>query len=84
MQDYHKQNLPSKSDIVNFVKKTDFDHKLKSLNKNVTSNKTKLVLVENELNKLSQKRKAISRKTLLNSVLLMEQNVFLQEYIKTI
>ena len=84
MQDYHKQNLPSKSDIVNFVKKTDFDDKLKNLNKNVTSKKTKLVLVENELNELSQKRKSFSKKALLNSVLLMEQNVFLQEYFKTI
>ena len=33
-------NLPNKSDIDNFVKKkTDFDYKLKNLNKNVTSNK---------------------------------------------
>ena len=36
-----------KSDIANFVKRTDFDHKLKSLNKNVISNKTKQLLVEN-------------------------------------
>ena len=34
------------------VKKTDFDEKLKNLNKNVTSNKTKHMLVENEINKL--------------------------------
>ena len=32
--------------------KTDFDAKLSSLNKKITSNKTKHVLVENELNKL--------------------------------
>ena len=31
-------------------KKRDFDDKLKHLNKGVTSNKTKHVLVENELN----------------------------------
>ena len=45
-------NLASKSDIANFVKKTDFDDKLKNLNKKVTSNKTKHLLVENELKKL--------------------------------
>ena len=33
---------------------TDFDDKLKNLNKNVTSNKTKHVLVENELNELTE------------------------------
>ena len=32
--------------------KTDFDAKLSSLNRKITSNKTKHVLVENELNKL--------------------------------
>ena len=32
--------------------KTDFDVKLSSLNRKITSNKTKHVLVENELNKL--------------------------------
>ena len=39
-------NLATNNDIVNFVKKTDFDDKLKSSNKNFTSNKTKHVLVE--------------------------------------
>ena len=37
-------NLGSKNDIAALVKKTDFDDKLKNLNKNPTSNK-------NELNK---------------------------------
>ena len=36
----------------NLVTKTDFDAKLSSLNKEITSNKTKHVLVENESNKL--------------------------------
>ena len=36
----------------NLVTKTDFDAKLPSLNRKITSNKTKHVLVENELNKL--------------------------------
>ena len=42
-------NLASKYDIAGLVKKTDFDDKLKNLNKSITSNKTKNVLVENEL-----------------------------------
>ena len=45
-------NLARKNDIAVLVKKTDFDEKLKNLNKNVTSNKTKHMLVENEINKL--------------------------------
>ena len=45
-------NLASKSDVANFVKKTDFDEKLKNLNIKITSNKTKHVLVENEFKKL--------------------------------
>ena len=36
----------------NFVTKTDFDAKSSSLNRKITSNKTKHVLVENKLNKL--------------------------------
>ena len=34
-------NLPSKSDIAYFVKNTDFDDRLKQLNKKVTLNKIK-------------------------------------------
>ena len=48
-------NLANKSDIADLVKKTNFDDKLKNLNKNVTSHKIKHVLVENELNELSKK-----------------------------
>ena len=44
-------NLANKNDIVIFVKKTDFDNKLKDLNKN-------------ELSELSKKLKAISTKGL--------------------
>ena len=36
----------------NLIKKTDFDAKLSSLNRKITENKTKHLLVENELNKL--------------------------------
>ena len=44
-------NLVSKNDIATSVKKTDFDNKLKNLNKEVTSNKSKHLFVENELKK---------------------------------
>ena len=36
----------------NLVTKTDFDAKLSSLNRKITANKSKHLLVENELNKL--------------------------------
>ena len=55
-------NLPSKNNIANFVKKTEFDDKLKNLNKTITSNKTKHVRIKNELNELSKKIEAISTK----------------------
>ena len=45
-----QENLARKNDIVNSVKKRDFNDKLKNLNKNVTSNKAKHVLIQNELN----------------------------------
>ena len=45
-------NLASKNDIATFVKKTDFGDKLKNLNKKITPNKTKHLLVENEFKKL--------------------------------
>ena len=53
-----RANLASKSDVANFVKKTDFDNKLKD----VTSNK-------NELNELSKKVKAISTKGLTKDLI---------------
>ena len=53
-----RANLASKSDIANFVKKTDFDNK----RKDVTSNK-------NELNELSKKVKAISSKGLTRDLI---------------
>ena len=45
-------NLASKTDIASFVRKTDIDNKLSGFNKRINSNKTKYVLVENELKKL--------------------------------
>ena len=55
-------NLESKSDIAASVKKVDFDDKIKNVNKKVTSNKAKHVLVQNELNELSKKVKLLSTK----------------------
>ena len=55
-------NSTCKNDIANFVKKIDFDDKLKNLNKEVTSNEIKHPLVENEFNELLEKVKAIWRK----------------------
>ena len=56
--DYHRvkyitaDNFAARLAQANLVTKTDFDDKLKNLNKNINSNKTKHVLVENELKKL--------------------------------
>ena len=47
-------NLSSKNDAASFLKMADFDDKLKHFIKNVTLNKTKHVLVENELKKYRQ------------------------------
>ena len=55
-------NLACKSDIVNFANKTDFDDKIKNLNKKITSNKTEHVLVETELNELTKKVKLLATK----------------------
>ena len=43
----------------NLIIKTDFDAKLSSLNKKITQNKSKHLLVENELNKLKNFIRAI-------------------------
>ena len=64
-----KPNLANKNNIASFVKMTDFDDKLKNLDKEITSNKTKHVLNENELNKLSEKVIAISTKGLTKDLI---------------
>ena len=38
--------------MANFVKKTDFHNKLSGFNKRMNSNKTKHVLIENDIKKL--------------------------------
>ena len=49
-----KVKLATKADIANFVKKADFNVKRKNLNKKNTSNKSKHVLLKNELSELSK------------------------------
>ena len=44
------------------MKKTDFDEKLKNINKKVTLNISKHLLVENQVNELSEKVKLLSAK----------------------
>ena len=55
-------NKASKNDIADFVKQTDFGNKPKSINKKVTSNKTKQVAVEKKLSVLSNEIKLLSTK----------------------
>ena len=53
LQNFAARLAQANGDIANFVKKTDFDDKLKHFNKKVTSNKTKHLLVENEFKKIT-------------------------------
>ena len=46
--------LASKNYFAKFINKSDFDNKLLSFNEIISSNKTKYVLVEKELNELSE------------------------------
>ena len=62
-------NLASKSDITNFVKETDFYNKLSGFDKRINSNKTKHVVVENEINELTKKVEAISTKGLTKDLI---------------
>ena len=52
-------NLATKGVILDFVKYTDFYDKLKNLNKKVTSDKSKHLLVENQLKQLQDKIKKV-------------------------
>ena len=51
------------------LKKKDLDNILKKSNKKITSNKTKHVLVKNELNELSREVETISRKRLTKDLI---------------
>ena len=44
------------------IKEIDFDEKLRNINKKVALNKSKQLLVENELNELSEKVKLLLTK----------------------
>ena len=57
--------LQGKNDIGNFVKKIDFDDKLKILNKKVTSNKTKPVEAEKKITDLANKVAQIFEKGMI-------------------
>ena len=69
----------SENDIANLVEKTDFDNKLKNLNKNIISNRTKNVLVENELDRIMNSKKFDSRSEFLFTYGIMgELSLFLE------
>ena len=48
-------NIATKADFDDFVENTDFDNKLKDLNENLTSNKTKHVGAKQKLTHLTNK-----------------------------
>ena len=56
-------NLVSKSDIANFVTKTDLDDKLKILNQKITSNKTKYAEAEKKITALTNKFEQLSEES---------------------
>ena len=69
----------SENDIANLVEKTDFDNKLKNLNKNIISNRTKHVFVENELDRIMNSKKFDSRSEFLFTYGIMgELSLFLE------
>ena len=78
-------NLTNKNNITNFVRKKNFDEEQKNYNKKITSNKTKRVLFENELDELSEEHKLISTKGLIDSDnILTVENILVEIDHKTI
>ena len=59
----------TKDDIADFVKKTDFNNKIKRLMKKITLNETKNVLFRNELDELLGKVGLISTKVLAKDLI---------------
>ena len=51
----------SKHDIANFIKKTNFDDKLKKLNRNVIANKIKHLLVKKKKTNCQKKEKDLQK-----------------------
>ena len=52
LQNLTNENFNARLAQANLVTKTDFDARLQNLSKRITSNKTKHLLVENELKEL--------------------------------
>ena len=65
--------LATKDDIADFLKKAYFDDKLKTINKKVTFNKTKNVLVQNEL---EEQQDSIKKLQTFDSSLFIGQSYF--------
>ena len=63
-----EKKVVNETNIVDFIKKTNFDDKPNNISKKVTLNKSQYLLVENELNELSEKVKLLSIKS-YNSLL---------------
>ena len=59
----------TKDDIADFVKKTDFNNKIKRLMKKVTLNETKNILFRNELDELLVKVDLVSTKGLTKDLI---------------
>ena len=79
LQDFKPANLISKNDIVDFVKKIDFDIKkkqLKNYNKEIILNKTKHVLIQNELKEEQDKFKKLQT---FDSSLFIGQSYFFND-----
>ena len=57
-----QDNLTNKTDIANFVKTANIINNLLSFDKRINSNKSKNVLVQDELNELSKKMKQYQQK----------------------
>ena len=57
-----QDNLPNKTDLANFVKTAKIINNLLSFDKRINSNKSKNVLVQDELNELSKKMKQYQQK----------------------
>ena len=63
-----EKKVVNETNIVDFIKKTNFDDKLNNISKKVTLNKSQYLLVENELNELSEKVKLLSIKSYNSSL----------------
>ena len=57
-----QDNLTNKTDIANFVKTANIINNLLSFDKRINSNKSKNMLVQDELNELSKKMKQYQQK----------------------